>query len=91
MSRTHGRGEHQGYMDHTESLWELLDAGLSDAECQQLRAHIQECPECYSQLLTEEEIRALVRRCCCAPAPVELKRRISMQIRVTRVTRTYEG
>ncbi|MBZ8176893.1 mycothiol system anti-sigma-R factor [Corynebacterium poyangense] len=76
-----------GCNDYTESLWELLDAGRSESECQRLREHIQQCPECYAQLLTEEQVRELVRRCCCTPAPVELRQRISMQIRVTRISR----
>ncbi|MCZ9309217.1 mycothiol system anti-sigma-R factor [Corynebacterium uberis] len=69
--------------DAEQALFELLDAHLTHRECEQLRAHIQACPECYSRLQLEEAVRALLSRCCAPPpAPVQLRTRITAQIRI---------
>lgn len=48
-----------------------------------LQRSVEDCPECVETLGIEEEIRALLRMCCCEPAPVELRARITRQLRVT--------
>lgn len=64
----------------------LLDEGLDPQACRAIRAEIACCPHCAARLAREEEIRALVRRCCLAhePAPVTLRTRITAQIRIVR-------
>lgn len=65
-------------------LYELVD-GVGSAESRaQLQAHVDACPECLRQLGIEQQVRELLRRTCCAkPAPVELRARITSQLRVT--------
>lgn len=68
-----------------QSLFALLDDELTAAECAELRTHISDCPECYGRLLAEEQIRALVRKCCTQQeAPPTLRERITLSIRVER-------
>lgn len=67
-----------------QSLFALLDDELSPGECDALREHIKECPECYSRLTAEQKVRALVRKCCQDEAPPTLVERISLSIRIER-------
>ncbi|KAA8723476.1 hypothetical protein [Corynebacterium spheniscorum] len=65
-------------------LLELLDERQPEPRCAELRARIEQYPELYHQLCCEEQIRELLHRCCCQPAPVTLRQKITMSIRVTR-------
>lgn len=66
-----------------QSLFALLDDELSAAQCAELRSHLSECPECYGRLQTEEQVRALVRKCCTEDqAPPTLRERITVRIQV---------
>lgn len=67
--------------DAVTLLGELLDGNCSPATQQQLRAQIASCPHCFERLGIEEEVRALLRRCCHEEAPVRLRRQISVSIR----------
>lgn len=64
-----------------QSLFALLDDELSAAECAELRTHLSDCPECSRRLRTEEQVRALVRKCCTEQqAPPTLRERITTRI-----------
>ncbi|MDU0478885.1 hypothetical protein QVA66_06490 [Staphylococcus chromogenes] len=68
-----------------ESLRRILDDASCSPEARaELRAQVEQCPECFRALGLEEEVRALLRRCCEAQAPVSLYERISVSIRVQR-------
>ena len=71
-----------GCSEFHETMYLLLDEQLTAEECSRLRAHAEECPNCAQLLSAEAEFRALLRKCCCPPAPVELRQRISYQLRV---------
>lgn len=72
--------------DIQAQLCELVDPGTTPEQARELIASISRCPECYGRLQSEQEIRAMLQRCCTAQvaAPAELRERITMQIRVTR-------
>ncbi|QGU02670.1 Anti-sigma factor RshA [Corynebacterium kalinowskii] len=65
-------------------LSELLDGECTPAAQEKLRAKIASCPHCFEKLGVEEEIRAILRRSCAESAPVTLRRRISVSIRLER-------
>ncbi|AGF71773.1 mycothiol system anti-sigma-R factor [Corynebacterium halotolerans] len=66
-------------------LCALLDDDVTPDRAEELLKRIAACPQCYGRLQSEQEIRALVRKCCTSrPAPVTLRERITMQLRVIR-------
>lgn len=66
-------------------LCSLLDEEITPARAAELTRRIAQCPACHTRLRSEREIRALVKKCCSADtAPVTLRERITMQIRITR-------
>ncbi|WJY91519.1 hypothetical protein CFAEC_03325 [Corynebacterium faecale] len=71
-----------GCSEFYDTMYLLLDDQLTAEECSRLRAHAAGCPKCAQLLSAEAEFRDLLRKCCCPPAPVELRQRISYQIRV---------
>lgn len=77
-----------GCEDVYDSLFELLDGDCSHQRRAELRQKIESCPGCFSQLGIEEEVRALVRRCCCEAAPPTLRERVSIQIQTMRITKS---
>lgn len=64
-------------------LHALLDGECDPVESRKLERHVRECPACFEDLGCERALRDLLRRCCCEPAPTELRRRITTRIRVT--------
>ncbi|MGP6175167.1 mycothiol system anti-sigma-R factor [Corynebacterium sp. A21] len=73
-----------GCEEKYQSLFALLDDELSAAECAALQEHIEQCPECYSRLTAEQQVRALVKKCCQKEAPPTLVEKITLRIRVER-------
>lgn len=64
-------------------LYLLLDGECDPEESRLLEEHIARCPECVEEFGSEQALRRLLRRCCQQTAPVELRHRITTQIRVT--------
>ncbi|MDO5513091.1 mycothiol system anti-sigma-R factor [Corynebacterium sp.] len=69
----------------------LFDPSTTPEEAREILRAIAQCPDCHGRFESEQEIRALLRRCCTAEAsaPATLRQRITMEIRQIRVTR-YE-
>ena len=65
-----------------ESLFELLDGEVTAQRRQLLVAHLEACPACFEKLGIEKEVRDLIRRCCVTCAPLSLKERIVIQLRI---------
>lgn len=65
-----------------ESLARLLEGECGPSEREALRRHVEACPECFERLGIEEEVRELVRRCCCTQAPPRLRETITFKMRV---------
>lgn len=66
------------------SICELMNGDLTPRRRAELKRQIEACPECVRTLGMEEEIRRLMRRCCCESAPSGLRQRITTSIRITR-------
>ncbi|MBV7282748.1 MULTISPECIES: mycothiol system anti-sigma-R factor [unclassified Corynebacterium] len=64
------------------SLARLLEGDCSPVEREQLRRHVQACPECFERLGIEEQVRELLRQCCCQKAPTRLRETIRFKMRV---------
>lgn len=82
----HGR-ECRDAQDATlERLYQYLDGALTPEELDQVRAHVEECPDCRHQQELEEFIRSAVRRSCQEKAPEQL--RATIMTRITQISTT---
>lgn len=68
--------------DVYEALFLLLDGHMDPVEARRLKEQVLACPACFEKLGIEQEVRALVRRCCGVHAPVTLRERITVAIRI---------
>ncbi|WP_236686125.1 anti-sigma factor [Corynebacterium testudinoris] len=67
------------------NLCALFDPATTREEAHAILSRVSSCPDCAGRLQSEHEIRALLKKCCTAEAaPVTLRQRITMEIRVTR-------
>ncbi|MCS7173639.1 MAG: mycothiol system anti-sigma-R factor [Armatimonadetes bacterium] len=62
--------------EFAQRLWTFLDGELDDGICRELRAHLENCVECWEHYRFEGKLRAFVRRCCQEPAPEIVRRRV---------------
>jgi mycothiol system anti-sigma-R factor len=59
----------------------FLDLECSDDRRQAIQHHLDECGPCLSQYGLEQEVKALVARCCGSDrAPDELRHRLKLKI-----------
>jgi mycothiol system anti-sigma-R factor len=58
-----------------------LDLECADARRELIRAHLGECHPCLREYGIEQEVKALVARCCGnETAPAELRQRLRLRI-----------
>jgi mycothiol system anti-sigma-R factor len=58
-----------------------LDLECSDERRELIRHHLDECSPCLREYGIEQEVKALVARCCGREtAPVEFKRRVRLRL-----------
>jgi mycothiol system anti-sigma-R factor len=58
-----------------------LDLECADDRRDKIRKHLDECSPCLREYGIEQEVKALVARCCGAEtAPVELRERLRLKI-----------
>lgn len=69
-----------------QRVYELLDGEMNPSDVQRLRRHIDDCEPCLAEYNLDVVLKALLRRSCiCEEAPLELRRRIMVQITEVRV------
>ena len=72
---------------YISQLYTYLDGELSDHECAQLQAHLEDCPPCLQEYERDAILKALVRRSCTSEiAPATLRAQILTQITTVTVT-----
>lgn len=80
---TYSRTPRSEHTAAAEALYRLLDGDYTgEEEARVLRNRVAECPDCWESLSIEEEIRRLVRTCCCSEAPARLRETIVFKMRV---------
>lgn len=57
-----------------------LDGEMGDDELFQIRSHLEECGPCLRRFGIEQEVKALVARCCSDPAPEGLRDRVLIRL-----------
>jgi mycothiol system anti-sigma-R factor len=69
-----------------EQVYLYLDGELDDLGRQQVRDHLDECAPCLRQFGLEQDVKALVARCCGGEtAPYGLKERLVVRLQQVRV------
>lgn len=64
-----------------EEVYLYLDLECSQSRREVIRAHLDECSPCLREYGIEQEVKALVGRCCGAEtAPEELRRRLRAKL-----------
>ena len=62
-------------------MYLYLDLECTDDRRLLIRDHLEECSPCLREYGIEQEVKALVARCCGAEvAPVELKQRLRLRL-----------
>src|SRR3954465_6139834 len=79
------------YLDgeHSGAVYLYLDGEIDDEQRTLVRRHLDECAPCLRQFGLENEVKALVARCCGGDtAPDGLKQRIMVRLQEVRVELT---
>jgi mycothiol system anti-sigma-R factor len=72
--------------DVLEQVYLYLDGEIDDADCAQIRQHLDECAPCLREFGIEQEVKALVARTCgCDVAPESLRSKVMMRIQAVRI------
>jgi len=68
-----------------EQIYAYLDREISEAECEEIREHLEECGPCLREYGLEKAVKALVaKHCGCDPAPADLRGKVLVRIREVR-------
>lgn len=62
------------------TVYAYLDAECESAVTAKIKQHLTECDDCLREYGIEQEVKALVARCCGAPAPAGLTERLRAKI-----------
>jgi len=71
--------------DFLQRIVYLLDNELEDAECSEVRMHLEECGPCLHKYDLERTVKAMVARSCTESAPDELREKVLLRIRQVQV------
>jgi mycothiol system anti-sigma-R factor len=67
--------------DVLSRVYFFIDNELAEADCHQIRQHLDECGPCLREVDVERMVKALVARSCCEQAPAQLRQRVVFSIR----------
>jgi mycothiol system anti-sigma-R factor len=70
-----------------ETVYLYLDGEQNEHDRHRIREHLDECAPCLRQYGIEQEVKALVARCCGGEvAPARLRESVLVRLREVRVT-----
>ncbi|GAB3487366.1 mycothiol system anti-sigma-R factor [Nocardiopsis coralliicola] len=83
----HRHGHHETPCSEVlENLYVYIDGELSDAGCEEVRRHLDECRPCLEEYGLEEVVKKLVaKHCGCDPVPEGLRNKVLYRIEAARV------
>ena len=71
--------------DYLERIVYFLDNELDEADCSEVRVHLDSCNPCLEKYDLQRTVKALVARSCSEAAPNDLRQRVMVQIREVQV------
>ncbi|MCW1249379.1 mycothiol system anti-sigma-R factor [Acaricomes phytoseiuli] len=66
--------------ERVQRIYEYIDGALSPEDVAQIKAHLDNCPDCAGEYDLECLIRAVIKRSCAEVAPEKLKSSILERI-----------
>jgi mycothiol system anti-sigma-R factor len=67
--------------DYLERIVFFLDNELDEADCSEVRLHLDECGPCLEKYDLQRTVKQVVARSCTESAPDGLRERVRVQIR----------
>jgi mycothiol system anti-sigma-R factor len=71
--------------DYLERIVYFLDNELDEADCSEVRLHLDACNPCLERYDLQRTVKAVVARSCSEAAPEELRQRVLFRIREVQV------
>ena len=71
--------------DFLERIVYFIDNELDEADCSEVRLHLDSCNPCLEKYDLQRTVKTVVARSCTEVAPDELRRRVLVQIREVQV------
>ena len=63
----------------------MLDNELDEADCSEVRLHLDSCHPCLEKYDLQRTVKAIVARSCTESAPEQLRERVRLRIREVQV------
>ena len=80
----HSPGEDE-CADYLERIVFFLDNELDEADCSEVRVHLDECGPCLEKYDLQRIVKLVVARSCAESAPDGLRDRVRIQIRAVQI------
>jgi mycothiol system anti-sigma-R factor len=71
--------------DFLERIVYFIDNELDEADCGEVRMHLESCNPCLEKYDLQRTVKSVVARSCCEAAPAELRERVMLRIREVQV------
>jgi mycothiol system anti-sigma-R factor len=71
--------------DFLERIVFFIDNELDEADCSEVRHHLDECGPCLRKYDLERTVKQVVARSCCETAPEGLRERVMFQLREVQI------
>lgn len=75
-----GRPHETNCQDVLGEVYLYLDGEMSEGRRERIRTHLDECLYCLRRYGLEQEVKALVARCCADRAPDGLRERVKLRL-----------
>ena len=67
--------------DYLERIVYFIDNELDEADCSEVRMHLDTCNPCLEKYDLQRTVKSVVARSCSEAAPDELRQRVMLRIR----------
>ena len=71
--------------DYLERIVYFIDNELDDADCVEVRTHLDTCNPCLEKYDLQRTVKSIVARSCAEKAPSELRSRVMVRLRQVQV------
>ncbi|HXH80582.1 mycothiol system anti-sigma-R factor [Nocardioides sp.] len=89
MSQSHSHGDagpgEAECADYLERIVFFLDNELDEADCSEVRVHLDECGPCLEKYDLQRVVKQVVARSCGESAPDDLRERVRIRIREVQI------
>ena len=87
MSHDHSHDEMSSAecADYLERIVYFIDNELDEADCSEVRMHLDTCNPCLEKYDLQRTVKSVVARSCSEAAPSELRERVMIRLREVQV------